>query len=131
MLTAFTNQLALIAAVYGVISSLSPTLQILRMRRAGSSDSLSRSYVMIGAGGYMIWFTYGLSLGNVPLIVCDAIGALMQLTVLWWAYRLDPARSSERYRPASQARMWRQWSASAWPAPGMSSNRAFGSRSPM
>jgi hypothetical protein len=22
--------------------------------------------------------------------VCDAIGALMQLTVLWWAYRLDP-----------------------------------------
>jgi hypothetical protein len=45
---------------------------------------------MIGAGGYMIWFTYGLSLGNVPLIVCDAIGALMQLTVLWWAYRLDP-----------------------------------------
>ena len=57
MLTAFTNQLALIAAVYGVISSLLPTLQILRMRRAGSSDSLSRSYVMIGAGGYMIWFT--------------------------------------------------------------------------
>ena len=89
MLTAFTNQLALIAAVYGVISSLSPTLQIIRMRRAGSSDSLSRGYVMIGAGGYMIWFTYGLSLGNVPLIVCDAIGALMQLTVLWWAYRLD------------------------------------------
>ena len=88
MLTTFTNQLALIAAVYGVISSLSPMLQIVRMRRAGSSDSLSRSYVMIGAGGYMIWFMYGLSLGNVPLIVCDAIGALMQLTVLWWAYRL-------------------------------------------
>ena len=36
MLTAFTNQLALVAAVYGVISSLSPTLQIIRMRRAGS-----------------------------------------------------------------------------------------------
>ena len=69
--------------------SLSPMLQIVRMRRAGSSDSLSRSYVMIGAGGYLIWFIYGLSLGNVPLIVCDAIGALMQLTVLWWAYRLE------------------------------------------
>jgi uncharacterized protein with PQ loop repeat len=87
MITALTNQLALIAAVYGVISSLSPTLQIVRMRRAGSSDSLSRSYVMIGAGGYLIWFAYGLSLGNMPLIVCDAIGAAMQLTVLWWAYR--------------------------------------------
>ena len=35
MLTSFTNQLALIAAVYGVISSLSPMLQIVRMRRAG------------------------------------------------------------------------------------------------
>jgi uncharacterized protein with PQ loop repeat len=89
MLTALTNQLALIAAVYGVISSLSPMLQIVRMRRAGSSESLSRSYVMIGAGGYLIWFVCGLSLGNVPLIVCDSIGAVMQLTVLWWAYRLD------------------------------------------
>ena len=89
MLTSLTNQLALIAAVYGVISSLSPTLQIVRMRRAGTAESLSRSYVMIGAGGYMIWFTYGLSLGNMPLIVCDAIGAVMQLTVLWWAYRLE------------------------------------------
>jgi uncharacterized protein with PQ loop repeat len=89
MLTTFTNQLALIAAVYGVISSLSPMLQIVRMRRAGSSESLSRSYVMIGAGGYLIWFAYGLSLGNVPLVVCDSLGAAMQLTVLWWAYRLD------------------------------------------
>ena len=89
MLTALTNQLALVAAVYGVISSLSPMLQIVRMRRAGSSDSLSRSYVVIGAGGYLIWFAYGLSLGNVPLVVCDSIGAAMQLTVLWWAYRLD------------------------------------------
>ncbi|HEX3328778.1 MAG TPA: SemiSWEET family transporter [Gaiellales bacterium] len=89
MLTSLSNQLALVAAVYGVISSLSPMLQIVRMRRAGSAASLSRSYVMIGAGGYIIWFTYGLSLGNTPLIVCDAIGALMQLTVLWWAYRLD------------------------------------------
>jgi uncharacterized protein with PQ loop repeat len=94
MLTVFSNQLALIAAVYGVVSSLSPSLQILRMRRAGSSESLSRSYVMIGAGGYMIWFTYGLSLGNMPLIVADAIGAVMQLTVLWWAYRLGDGHAS-------------------------------------
>ena len=97
MITSLTNQLALIAAVYGVVSSLSPMLQIVRMRRAGSSDSLSRSYVMIGAGGYLIWFAYGLSLGNVPLIVCDAIGAAMQLTVLWWAYRLDE-RPQAAYR---------------------------------
>jgi uncharacterized protein with PQ loop repeat len=94
MLTGFSNQLALIAAVYGVISSLSPSLQILRMRRAGSSESLSRTYVMIGAGGYLIWFTYGLSLGNMPLIVADAIGAAMQLTVLWWAFRLADRHAS-------------------------------------
>ncbi len=94
MLSGFTNQLSLIAAVYGVISSLSPSLQILRMRRAGSSESLSRTYVMIGTGGYLVWFTYGLSLGNMPLIVADAIGAVMQLTVLWWAFRLDGARAS-------------------------------------
>ena len=89
MLASLTNQLALVAAVYGVVSSLSPTLQIIRMRRAGTAESLSRGYVMIGAGSYTIWFLYGLALGNVPLIVCDAIGGAMQLTVLWWTYRIE------------------------------------------
>jgi hypothetical protein len=42
----------------------------------------------------MIWFMYGLALGNTPLIVADAIGAVMQLTVLWWAYRLADGRAS-------------------------------------
>jgi uncharacterized protein with PQ loop repeat len=88
MLAAFSAQLALIAAVYGVVCALSPTLQIVRMRRAGDSRSLSRGYVAIGAGGYLIWFLYGLSLGNVPLIVSDSIGAAMQIVVLWWAIRL-------------------------------------------
>src|SRR5207247_2168943 len=83
------KHLKLIAAIYGVISSLSPFLQIVRMRRAGSAESLSRGDVMIGAGGDLIWFLYGLSLRNMPLIVCDAIGAAMQVAVLWWAYRLD------------------------------------------
>jgi uncharacterized protein with PQ loop repeat len=91
MLAAFSAQLALVAAVYGVVCALSPTLQIVRMRRAGDSRSLSRGYVAIGAGGYLIWFLYGLSLGNVPLIVSDSIGAAMQIVVLWWAIRLRQA----------------------------------------
>jgi MtN3 and saliva related transmembrane protein len=88
MLAAFSAQLALVAAVYGVICALSPTLQIVRMRRAGDSRSLSRGYIAIGAGGYLIWFLYGLSLGNVPLIVSDSVGSAMQIAVLWWAIRL-------------------------------------------
>ena len=90
MLAGFSAQLAPIAAVYGVICALSPTLQIVQMRRAGDSRSLSRGYVAIGAGGYLIWFLYGLSLGNVALIVSDSIGAAMQIVVLWWAIRLRP-----------------------------------------
>jgi uncharacterized protein with PQ loop repeat len=89
-----TNLIGLVAACYGVVSALSPSLQILRMRRAGSSESLSRSYVVIGAGGYLVWFLYGLSLANTPLIVCDAIGAVMQTAVLCWALRL--ARETRR-----------------------------------
>jgi hypothetical protein len=77
MLAGFSAQLAPIAAVYGVICAL--------------SRSLSRGYVAIGAGGYLIWFLYGLSLGNVALIVSDSIGAAMQVVVLWWAIRLRPA----------------------------------------
>jgi uncharacterized protein with PQ loop repeat len=88
MLHSHANLLAMIAGVYGIVSALSPALQVVRMRRAGSSASLSRGYVAIGAGGYLIWFLYGLSLDNAPLIVCDAIGAAMQTCVLVWAVRI-------------------------------------------
>lgn len=99
MLSSFTTQIAFFAALYGVVSALSPALQIRRMRRAGSSESLSRGYIMISVGGYLVWLVYGLALGNMPLIVCDAIGAAMQVTVLWWAHRLEsppPTPRSER-----------------------------------
>jgi uncharacterized protein with PQ loop repeat len=89
---AFTRQLALIASVWGIVSSLAPTLQIVRMRRAGSSASLSRSYITIGAAGYMIWFAYGLAMHNTPLIVSDALGGAMQLAMLFWAVRLRNGR---------------------------------------
>jgi uncharacterized protein with PQ loop repeat len=87
-LASFTNHLALIAAVYGVVGALSPTLQIAKMRRAGSSESVSRGYIAISVGGYLIWFVYGLAMMNMPLIVCDAIGFLMQSVLLLWALRL-------------------------------------------
>jgi uncharacterized protein with PQ loop repeat len=90
MFTAFTSQIALLAGVYGIVSALSPLLQIVQMRRAGSSASLSRGYVAISVGGYLIWFLYGLVLRNGPLIVSDAIGATMQAVVLVWAHRLRP-----------------------------------------
>jgi uncharacterized protein with PQ loop repeat len=101
MLSSFTTQIAFFAALYGVVSALSPALQIQRMRRAGSSASLSRAYILISAGGYLVWLVYGLALGNMPLIVCDAVGAAMQVTVLWWAHRLEsPPRNhaTERRR---------------------------------
>jgi uncharacterized protein with PQ loop repeat len=86
----------LFAALYGVVSALSPALQIRRMRNAGSSESLSRGYILISAGGYLVWLVYGLALGNMPLIVCDAVGAAMQVTVLWWAFRLSsPPRTAQ------------------------------------
>ena len=87
-LTTFTSQLAMIAAIYGVVGALSPTLQIAKMRRAGSSESVSRGYIAISVGGYLIWFVYGLAMMNMPLIVCDAIGLFMQSVLLLWACRL-------------------------------------------
>lgn len=98
-LAAFTSQIALIAGVYGIVTSLSPVLQIIQMRRAGSSESLSRSYIAISVGGYLIWFAYGLAMWNMPLIVSDAIGSAMQAAVLVWAFRLRPA--SGRAHPAA------------------------------
>ena len=49
--------LSLFPELYGVVGALSPALQIRRMRHAGSSESLSRGYVLMT----VLWWAFRLS----------------------------------------------------------------------
>jgi uncharacterized protein with PQ loop repeat len=72
---ASTSQLLACAATgYGVFAALAALLQMRQMLRRRASCDISARFFAAYAGGYAIWLLYGLSVGNLPLIVVDAAG---------------------------------------------------------
>ena len=59
----FTQLLAAIAAVYGVLAALITLLQTRQMLARRSSCDVSARFLASYAGGYGIWLAYGLSTG--------------------------------------------------------------------
>lgn len=73
MLTQF---LSTAATAYGVLGALKMLLQTRQMLARRSSREVSAGFLASYAGGYAIWLAYGLSTGNLPLIVVDTVGLL-------------------------------------------------------
>jgi MtN3 and saliva related transmembrane protein len=86
---------AVAAASWGVLMALSPLLQIRAMRRAGSSDGVSIGYLLVLAIGFGLWFMYGLSIGNLALIVTNTASLIVGTTTTITAWRLRPAARVE------------------------------------
>jgi uncharacterized protein with PQ loop repeat len=72
----FTQLLSTAATAYGVLAALTTLLQTRQMLARRTSCEVSARFLACYAGGYAIWLTYGLSTGNLPLIVVDIVGLL-------------------------------------------------------
>jgi uncharacterized protein with PQ loop repeat len=83
--------LAATATVYGVVAALSVLLQARQMLASRRSCHVSVSFLATYAGGYGIWLLYGLSVGNVPIIVVDALGLVCGAVTLAVALSLRAA----------------------------------------
>jgi uncharacterized protein with PQ loop repeat len=83
-----TSMLATVAIVYGVAAALSVLLQARQMLARHGSCDVSAGFLAANAGGYAIWLVYGLSLGNVAIVVVDAFGLLCGAVTLAVALRL-------------------------------------------
>ena len=76
MFTSASQLLGTAAAAYGVLAALAVLLQARQMLARRTSGDDSGRFFACYAGGYALWLAYGLSSGNVPLIVVDAVGLL-------------------------------------------------------
>ena len=74
-----TDALGVLAASWGVLMAISPTLQIRRMLTRRSSADVSITYLSVLQIGFLLWVMYGWALGNpaimIPNIVALVIGA--------------------------------------------------------
>lgn len=76
------------ATLYGLGGSLSVLLQARQMHARGSSEDVSARFLGVYVGGFAIWLLYGLSTGDVPIVLVHAVGLLCGAITLTVTLRL-------------------------------------------
>jgi MtN3 and saliva related transmembrane protein len=68
-----TTVLAVAAASCGIAMGLSPLLQLRRVAVRRSSADVSIAYLAVLFVGFVLWLSYGVAIGNTPLIVSNIV----------------------------------------------------------
>lgn len=83
-----TTVLALAASSWGVAMAVAPVLQIRHMRAQRSSEGISLAYLGVLLVGFVLWFSYGVALKNLAVILPNMIAFVVGLatigTALWF-----------------------------------------------
>jgi MtN3 and saliva related transmembrane protein len=94
--------LAVAASSFGVVMGAGPLLQIRRMLRERSSRDVSIGYFGIIAFGSLLWASYGVSLGNIALVIPNLVGCVVTIVTILVAVRLRRREGPNTLeRPAS------------------------------
>jgi uncharacterized protein with PQ loop repeat len=80
--------LAVAATSWGVLMAASPLLQIRRMRATRSSADFSIGYISVLIVGFVLWLSYGISIGNPALIISNSAALCFGLLTILVAVRL-------------------------------------------
>ena len=86
-----TDALGFLAASWGVLMALSPTLQIRRILERRSSSDISISYLAVLQIGFMLWVGYGIALGNAAIVVPNSVAFLIGVATIVIALRFRGA----------------------------------------
>jgi len=80
--------LAIIASTFGVVMGAAPALQIRKMLTERSSRDVSIGYFAILAIGSTLWASYGVSLGNLAILIPNVVAFLADIATMLVAHRL-------------------------------------------
>jgi MtN3 and saliva related transmembrane protein len=76
------DALAITAATFGVLMAVSPLLQIRRMLQTRSSPDVSLGYLWVLEIGFGLWMAYGLSLGNLAIVIPNSVAVTVGLATI-------------------------------------------------
>jgi MtN3 and saliva related transmembrane protein len=68
-----------------------PVLQIRRMFETRSSKDLSLAYLGVLLVGFVIWISYGISLGNLALVIPNVVALIITVVTIAVARRFRSA----------------------------------------
>ncbi|MCU1504159.1 MAG: hypothetical protein JWM12_3513 [Ilumatobacteraceae bacterium] len=92
---------AIAAGTWGLLMALSPLLQIRTILRVRSSAGVSIGYLSVLFVGFVLWFSYGLSIGNPVLIFTNIASLVMGAITITIALRFRPSG-----RQVTPSRSW-------------------------
>jgi MtN3 and saliva related transmembrane protein len=100
--------LALAASSWGVLMGIAPVLQIHRMLRGQSSRDLSLGYCAVLLIGFLLWIAYGLTTGNLALVIPNSVSLAVGIALVLVALQLRrPLARTTRPRADRRTRIWR------------------------
>ena len=85
--------LACVAATWGIAMAVSPVLQIRKMVEHRSSHGISLGYPTVLLIGFLLWFAYGIALGNWALIVPNMVATVVIVALIVVARRYRRPRA--------------------------------------
>ena len=97
-----TDALAVVAASWGVLMALSPTLQVRRMLARRSSADVSIAYLAVLQVGFGLWVVYGWTIGNWALMVPNAVASLIGVITIAVALRYRHPETLADHRPVAR-----------------------------
>jgi MtN3 and saliva related transmembrane protein len=77
----------ILGLVAGVFTTFSTIPQIMRVYKLKSAREISAIFTSSLLTGVLIWLIYGIILGLVPLIIWNAIGAVLNSWLLFTKFR--------------------------------------------
>lgn len=86
-----TDILGIVAATFGVCMGASPLLQARRAHLLRSSEEVSLAFIGVLFFGAIAWMSYGISDGNLTIVIPNAVGVVCSGTALLVALRYRPA----------------------------------------
>lgn len=77
-----SDYLGTAALFAGLLMAVSPVLQVRRMFETRSSRDFSLAYPTLLCAGFVLWLAYGISLGNLPMMLSNTASlSFMLLTI--------------------------------------------------
>jgi MtN3 and saliva related transmembrane protein len=77
-----TDVLGAAALAAGLIMAVAPTLQIRRMFQTRSSRDFSIGYPTLLSVGFVLWLAYGVTLGNLPMMLSNTASLAFMLVTI-------------------------------------------------
>ena len=89
--------LGVCAGGWGVVMAIAPALQIRKMLRTRTSTDVSLGFFGLLLPGYVLWVAYGLSRGDLALVVPNAVAFCVGVTTMLVArhFRRHPGEPRE------------------------------------